>query len=124
MGVTGFVSVRFVSAFYYSVSSPSPPFHWLRIPGQLPNDCGGKDFASSCNNGKRRSLSLSVCLSVSLSLSLYIYICNAGFIICCRFVVVGGGGGGGGGDMVLSTERVASTFLRFLRSLGNTVGPT
>ena len=74
MGVTGFVSVRFVSAFYYSVSSPSPPFHWLRIPGQLPNDCGGKDFASSCNNGKRRSLSLSVCLSVCLSLSLYIYI--------------------------------------------------
>ena len=61
MGVTAFVSVRFiVSAFYYSVSSPSPPFHWLRIPGQLPNDCGGKDFASSCNNGKRRSLSLSV----------------------------------------------------------------
>ena len=82
MGVTGFVSVRFVSAFYYSVSSPSPPFHWLRIPGQLPNDCGGKDFASSCNNGKRRSLSLSLCLSVCvcLSLSLSLKIINLDFL--------------------------------------------
>ena len=118
--MTAFVSVRFiVSAFYYSVSSPSPPFHWLRIPGQFSNDCGGKDFASSCNNGKRRSL----CVCV------YIYICNASFIICCPFVVVVVvivvvGGGAGGGYMVLTTERVASTFLRFLRSLGNTVGIT